>query len=582
MISSALKSTIGRITSKLNETEQKKEYYNISTYGDIEALNRLASDTAGLLTLYYKEPIESIDTTKKIKGGNAFNEKISWIRDVLIGSRPEDNAELGVVIVAEYITAWVMEEMKRWKRNANEHDPLPQKLWFSVAQRNCVVQSDKSTLTDILGTTIGRKKIPIKKSSGDNSDQSHTHVQLRHLIGCVSIVTDNGNIFQYNNTDESLKKEIDDLKILGYVYVTPFLYGDQSVHSIIDGRNLIEAPRDIDGRILSRWKDIESHVRTFQDQAYQSKQSVIITETTRQVAELLHDQHTFVDPKEMKRIFDESQEAMDTIFKAFKETIDERIASFQTTLIATKEQLQQDLLQAKKSLTQANDEQYQIISQKIDQQLRQVEKNVEKQMMQRLNTIENQLKVECDEMRKMVTTAGINADEALRITTRAVNASEESARQAEQARVDVMKLAESTERQQQEFQSITTECRTKVEETIVEQKDWCKQAILAVQTQVEDDFERVKVSAEQTATNAQQSANAATEATEQMRVMERKTREQLDLERRKIDRIQAEMRELRRQNRRLVEEADEAKKQARRAADTATDVQKRFDDFQRK
>ena len=576
MIGLALKPIIGTLVSKLNEREQKKEYYNISTYGNIEELNRLASDTAGLLTLYYKEQIESIDTENKIKGSNIFNDKIHWIKEKLIDTRPEDKEEMGVIIVAEYVTAWAMEALKSKKREPNSHDPLPQKLWFSVARRNCLIQSDKSAMTDILGSTAGRQKIPIK-ISGDI-----IYVQLRYLIGCVSVVTEDGEIYQYNITEESSKKDLDDLEIFGYVYVTPFLYADQSVQLILKERKLVHARRDDDGRILSKLKDIEKHVSSFQDQADQSRQSAIVTETARQVAEILHDQHTFVDPQEMKRIFDESQEAMKINYQAFQDMIEEKMISFQTTLNATGEQLQQDLLQAKRILAQTNDEQYQIISQKIDKQLKQVEKNVENQMMQRLNTIENQLQVECNEMRKIVTTAGINADEALRITTRAVNASEESAQHAEQARVDVMKLAEATEQQQKEFQSITNECRVKVEETIAEQKEWCKQAILAVQTRVEDDLERVKVSAEQTAVNAQQSADAATEATEQMRTTERETRKQLDLQRRKIDRMQTEMRELLRQNKRLVDEAEEAKQQARRAADAVIDVQKKIYEIQRR
>ncbi len=42
---------VSTVLSKLDERQQKKEYYNISTFGNIEELGRIASDTASLVTL---------------------------------------------------------------------------------------------------------------------------------------------------------------------------------------------------------------------------------------------------------------------------------------------------------------------------------------------------------------------------------------------------------------------------------------------------------------------------------------------------------------------------------------------------
>jgi hypothetical protein len=119
---------VSTVLSKLDERQQKKEYYNISTFGNIEELGRIASDTASLLTLYYKEQIEFIDTSRKISGSNIFNEKCHWIKDGFIDFRPEEKEEMAVVLVAEYITAWIIGALKGGEKFFILTDPLPQQL----------------------------------------------------------------------------------------------------------------------------------------------------------------------------------------------------------------------------------------------------------------------------------------------------------------------------------------------------------------------------------------------------------------------------------------------------------------------
>lgn len=64
----AIKAVLNPILSKLDGHKQKKEWHNISTLGNIDELGRIASDTAGLLTLYYREQIQLIDPMQKIEG----------------------------------------------------------------------------------------------------------------------------------------------------------------------------------------------------------------------------------------------------------------------------------------------------------------------------------------------------------------------------------------------------------------------------------------------------------------------------------------------------------------------------------
>lgn len=105
------KGILSPILSKLDEKQQKREWYNISTLGNIEELRRVASKTAGLVTLYYNEQIQSIDGSQKIKGSNIFNDQVHWLKQIY-NVLPENAERMIVVMVAEYVTAWIVDSLK--------------------------------------------------------------------------------------------------------------------------------------------------------------------------------------------------------------------------------------------------------------------------------------------------------------------------------------------------------------------------------------------------------------------------------------------------------------------------------------
>ncbi|CAF4957170.1 unnamed protein product, partial [Rotaria sp. Silwood1] len=165
-----IKAILSRVLSKLDEKKQKKERYNISTLGNIEELGRAASETAGLVTLYYKEQIQSIDTSRKIKGSNVFNDKIKWIKDVFVDVRPEEAEKMSVIIVAEYVVAWIIDDLKSGKPNHTE--PLAEQLWLCVAKKNPVDQGKGTAMSDAIGASAGRQMIPLKKTTDKNEDRA--------------------------------------------------------------------------------------------------------------------------------------------------------------------------------------------------------------------------------------------------------------------------------------------------------------------------------------------------------------------------------------------------------------------------
>ena len=577
----AIRSTVSTVLLKLDQKQQNKEYYNISTLGNIEELGRLASDTASLLTLYYKEQIQSIDTLSKIEGSNIFNDKISWIKDVFIDVRPEGYKQMPVVRVAEYITAWIMETLKGGKQKVDPKESLPQQLWFSVAQINCVEKGKLTALTDILGSTAGRQKIPLKIPNSHGAEIL-VQVQLRHLIGCPSVVTNKGKIYQYDMSKEPSDEVLADLNLYGYVYVTPFLTNDQLIKSIIDGRNLKESPKDADNNILTKLKDIEQYVDTFQIQGDRTRKSAITEETARQVARVLREEKSFVDPKDVKTILDKSQQDMEIRIDVLREDIQEKADYYQTSIDATSEKLQIAVVEAHQALKTDNEKHYNDTLKKINEQLKQIEKNLENHLMERLNTIENRLKLECDEMRNIVESAKTDSNQALIQANEAAQASKQSAQHSEQAHEVAKQLVELTEQRRREFQAVMDKCEANVKQTVAEQKEFYEQSIFAVRTKIQQELERTKEAAERSAIKANDSAQAAKESAKLAQDTQKDTRKQLNLQKEETNTVISEAKEITKQNERSANEAKEASKLAKQAADASIAALKKADEMERK
>jgi len=254
---------------------------NISTFGNIEEVGRIASDTATLVTLYYKEQIQSIDVSTKIKGSNIFNHATSWIKNVLIDVRPEEKEEMPVVLVAEFVTGWIIDALKAGKKKLDPAAPLPQQLWFCVAKKDCADKGKITAVSDILGATAGRQKIPLKLKKS-NGEQISTHVQLRYLIGCVAVITSDAKLYQYKYpiSQDPSHKDLPGVELYGCVYVKPFLDVGQLWDPIRVGRDLVEiksSAYDVPN-MKNKLKDIEQYVTNFQSQDYGTRHSAITEE----------------------------------------------------------------------------------------------------------------------------------------------------------------------------------------------------------------------------------------------------------------------------------------------------------------
>jgi hypothetical protein len=318
LASISIKTVLDPVLSKLNQKEQKKEWHNISTLGNIEELRRIASDTAGLVTLYYREQIQCIDSSQKIKGSNVVNDTINSLKHVY-DIHPESAEEMAVVMVAEYITAWIIDELKLGKAKIDPTEPLPQQLWLCVARKNPIDQGKMAKLTDSVGLSTGQQKIPLKtKNVLGNEDI--VPVQLCYLIGCVSVVGNDGSIYQYSVPQNFSDNDLQDLNIFGYVYVTPFSSDEKALQSIVEGRKLNLAKRDQDGNILTRFEDIIEHAQTYAIHNGQHvSKSLITRETANQVAKVLREQKIFADLNDINEELRKAREIIELSVDVLRE-----------------------------------------------------------------------------------------------------------------------------------------------------------------------------------------------------------------------------------------------------------------------
>jgi hypothetical protein len=543
------------------------EYYNISTLGNYEELGRLATDTASLVTLYYKEQIQSIDTSSKIEGSNIFNDKIKWIKDNFVDVRPEGDKEMPVIIVDEYVTAWIVGTALGGRKNLDLNEPIPQQLWLCVAQVNCVEQGIGKTLTDVLGTTDSRQKIPLKIQN-KNGAECLVKVQLRHLIGCPSVVTDQGNIYQYDMSKEPSKKVLAGLNLYGYVYPTPFVKDKDMIQLIIKERNLSKVIHNNGNDILIKLKDIEQYVQPIQNQGNHTRKSAIAEETARHVAQILREDNAFVDPKDVKTILDESKQEIELCINVLREDIQEKIEFYQTSIDATSEKLQNDFADAQQVLKTDNGKHYSDALKTMNEKFKQIENKLEANATKLFSTIEKQLKIAHDEMRKIVEEAKNDSNQALIQLKEAAQASKLSAEHSKQAHKDVIDLSNATEQRQQEFQIVMARCEANINQTIVELKDSCEQSITAVCIKAQQDLERIKQAAEQSAINAKESSQAAKESA--------RLAQETQKDRNKII---SDSHEITRQNERLSKEANE---QVKQITDTLKVALRKIDEMERK
>ncbi|CAF1023290.1 unnamed protein product [Rotaria sp. Silwood1] len=540
--SASIKAVLDPMISKLNEKEQKKEWYNISILGNIEELRRIASDTAGLVTLYYREQIQSIDPFKKIKGSNVFNDKMCWLKQAY-DVRPENSEEIAVIMVAEYVTAWIIDGIKTGKDKIVPTEPLPQQLWLHVAKTDPTDQKKITKLSDVVGISAGQQKIPLKVRN-NIGEEILKQVQLRYLIGCVSVIGNDGSIYQYSIPKNSYEDELDNLELFGYVYVTPFSPDDKALQMIVDGRKLDLAKRDKHGNILTRFEDIIEYAQTYisQHDQYFNK-SLLTRETANQIAEVLREQKIFLDSNGVKEELRRARETIELSVDVLREEIQQKANFYQTSIDAAHEQIKQESEANRETMKRDNETHYFQVWNKLNEQYKDTEKRLEQFIEKLMTKIEKEIQVKTQEMLRIAESAKTQSIQAVAQANQATEASLKSAQQAAEAAVSVQKVVQWAEQRSQEFESALKK--------------------------IERDFQSAQEAVNESAANAKESVRIARELISTTKDVQNLTKNQLEIQKKEAQKTMAEAKEARQQSERAAADAREAEKQAKRATDAS-------------
>ncbi|CAF2738176.1 unnamed protein product [Rotaria sp. Silwood2] len=470
--SASIKAVLGPVLSKLNEKEQKKEWYNISTLGNVEELRRISSDTAGLVTLYYREQIQSIDPLQKIKGSNVFNDKMQWLKQVY-DVRPESSEEIAVVMVAEYVTAWIIDGLKAGKDKIIPTEPLPQQLWLHVAKNDPTDQRKMTKITDVVGISAGQQRIPLKVRNYFG-DEIRKQVQLRYLIGCVSVIGSDGSIYQYPTPTKACDNELEDLEVFGYVYVAPFSSDDKAFQSIVEGRKLDLAKRDKHGNILTRFADIIEYAQTYASQNDQHDgKSLITKETANQIAEVLREKKIFLDSKDVKEELRKARETIELSVDVLREEVQEKACFYQTSIDAAHEQIKQESKTNRETMKTDNEKRYDEAWNKLNEQFRDTKKRLEQLIAKLMNNIEKQIQEKTQEILKIAESAKTQSIQAVAQANQAIETSQRSVQKATEAAASTQKIVQWAEQRSLEFQSTLKTCETTFKQEAAAQKEFC-------------------------------------------------------------------------------------------------------------
>lgn len=553
------------ILSKLDEEEQRKEWHNILTLGNIEELSRVASDTAGLVTLYYREQIASIDPSEKIESSDMFNSKADWIRDLFYNIRSANSKTMAVVMVAEYVSAWIIEALKAGQNYIIPTESLPHQLWLYVAKQDPV---DQKTVTSVVHASAGRQKIRLNIK--DSVDHNHKKVELRHLIGCVSVFGNDGTVYQYPMMKNVSASELQDLKIFGYVYVTPFSSNEKALESIVTGRKLLPARRDKLGDIQTRFQEIIQYAETYgMHDDEPSKQSFITAQTADTVARLLRQQKVFADPKDVKDGLRKSEEKMRLRIDVLHEEIQQKSKYYESLVTVTLETLKQQSLENQKTMKKEIDTYYNEISERVTRKIQDFERSLEQLMEKRMEDIKQELRENTKQISKMAEAANAQSLKAITQANQASEFSRKAVEQGAKAIARAEKIEQSNEKRKEELQSTAKNCEATVKQTAITQIEFCERAISKMRTKFEHDMEQAHMAVRESAEIAKQSARVAQQLVSEIKHTQKAAKSQVEAQNQDSQNPRAEVKGARQQYVDTWDSARKVEKEAKQSGNTS-------------
>ena len=575
-----LKSTLIPDLSRLNKQKQAKELLSLTTLGNIQELDRIAADTAGLLTLYYREQLTIVASSQRIRNDIATNGMLKWLKDVFIDTHSGSDEEMSVIILADYITGWILDALKAGKGRIRPYEPISQQLWLCVAKYNPIQTNRNSPGAAPMGDGDGQLKIGIKHAITPTKTVIK-QVSIRHLIGCASLVSSTGEIYQFRVSNDNKDSGLQDLSVFGYVYVSPFSDEYEVFQQIVDGRRLTAAKHNKDGNLLTRVQDIIEFARIYQNESDErTNEAGLSMETVEKVAQILRDKKYFLDTdtmfEERQRAQVETQVELDVL----REEIKQGLVEYQTLLEAAREQLQDESNEAQDRLRRTADKLFQRSVKELNGHMKVIAGHLEKKIDERLNQVDQQMKNKSLEIEKIAEDSRNHSNKARQQATEANKTAQRAAEQAVQALADVKTATKHLEEARVDFEKKADQCAKDARQAIAQSTTTFEKTINDVRQKIEEKAQRTKEAAEQAAAQALESSRLTKESREMTGKAEKTIKEQIDRHKKAEERLLEEVKEIKRQNALLIQEARNAKQEAKRAAEVCAAVLARTVDSQ--
>lgn len=578
VIMSTVKETLTSVLSRLNEKEQKEEWYNISTMGHIEEVNRIATETAGMMTLYYKDQIQSIESDRKIEGMNPYNDQLKWIPAIFTDLPSETAEESAVVIVSEYVTAWIIDALKADRKEIKSDKPLSQQLWYLVARKDLLEKPSSNKVSDVVSLKAGQQKIPLTRTKKQTGGEENLFwVQLRYLIGCVSVVGFKGDVYQCTITESSTGHDFNDLEIFGCVYIAAFSSDENILKSIITKRRLTLAVRNNQSDIVTNVEEIKRLVKLFTAGTDRTNASHNTKEIANQVAQVLQERKTFVTGGDVKAELEKARKVLVFDVDALKEDVQKNMKYYRDSLDATHERIQQESEKNRNAIKKDNEERYTQAFNKLSQQWNELQMKFEKMINQGMEKIEAEMRSKTHEILSIATAAKDRADETLLQATQAAKASEQSAKASEESMKYAQELLQKTERERQELNSVADQCKLLTRTVITRLEESFQRNIDEMRVQLQQELVETKKMKAELVTDVKESKRAAQEAQTFARDLKKLTNEELEVQKTESKKTISEMQQARKECEQAVQIWKQLEKHVQQALESHTKEMSRLD-----
>ncbi|CAF1045796.1 unnamed protein product [Didymodactylos carnosus] len=568
-----IKFVTGKLIEGIDKKQQRKELYNISALGNIGELQKTATVTAGLLTLYYSHQIESVDTKKPlVKGSNSLITTTAKIKNSW-DSGPEPADEQVIVLLAQYIVDFLVKILKSPSGNDKivKYEPLAEQLWLYVAKQDMFKQEKTTRAKDTLGLSTGKRLIPVRKSD----DGTTVEVQVRQLFGCVSIITGEGTIYRFSPTktsDSDLKLfDIRQMEVIfGYVYLDPFLADDNTViDTIISNRKLDKLSTQHPDKVEKIDANITDGVLTLRNVSGEKLSSsdggAISRQMALSIAKVITQEKLFVSKDEVSGIIDKHREDIKFDTNSLRQETKDSNFKFQTSINAAYEKIGRDFTQSLEKLTRENADQYEKASRKLADQIKESQTRLETVITTRMNEIEGEMESRCDKMMVIVTSAQQQAKAAVETSNKAVETGKKCAAKAKESSEQARELVLSTDKRKQEILEAMNKSLEITRETMAQQKHEYQASLNELHSKSKMEMEQIRLLAEQAKTSARESAQLARDSYKSSKKLE-------DIHKDEKKKLQNALKETRKICEKAVDKAEkaaiEAKKVSKKAAAT--------------